>query len=43
MKVEPKQEYKAPKLIIYGNISQITKGNPSGPKNDHTGGKSKST
>jgi len=43
MKVEPKQEYRAPKLIVYGDLSQITKGNPKGPKNDHTGGSNKTT
>jgi len=24
MKVEPKHEYRAPKLIVYGDLSQIT-------------------
>lgn len=43
MKVEPKQEYRAPKLVVYGDLSQITNGSPTGSKNDHTGGKSKSS
>jgi len=43
MKVEPKQEYRAPKLVVYGDLSQITNAHPPpGPKNDHSGGKNKS-
>ena len=43
MKVEPKHEYREPKLIVYGDLSQITNAHPPpGPKNDHIGGNKKS-
>lgn len=38
MKVAPKQDYRTPKLLVYGNLSQMTKAMTSGPKNDHSGG-----
>lgn len=36
-----KQEYRPPKLSVYGDLADITKANASGPKNDHLGGKFK--
>lgn len=43
MKVAPKQEYSPPKLLVYGDLSQITKAHPPpGAKNDHAGGNIKS-
>jgi len=43
MKVGSKQEYRPPKLLVYGDLSQITKAHPPpGAKNDHIGGNTKS-
>lgn len=43
MKVAPKQEYRPPKLQVYGDLSQITQAHPPpGAKNDHSGGNAKS-
>lgn len=38
MKVVPKQEYRPPKLQVYGDLSHITKAMTTGSKNDHSGG-----
>lgn len=38
-----KQEYRPPKLCAYGDLTAITRAASSGSKNDHNGGKFKST
>jgi hypothetical protein len=36
-RVKPKQEYRPPKLHVYGDLTQMTKSHSSGQKSD-TGG-----
>ncbi len=36
-RVMPKQEYRPPKLHVYGDLAQMTRSKPSGRKSD-TGG-----
>ena len=40
----PKREYRAPKLHVYGDLSEMTKASTQNfAKNDHLGGKFKTT
>lgn len=39
--IKPKQEYRPPRLQMYGDLTQMTKAAASGSKNDHFGGKFK--
>jgi hypothetical protein len=41
--MKPKQEYRPPRLQVYGDLTQMTKAGPSGPKNDHGGGSIKTS
>jgi hypothetical protein len=44
LKTKPKREYRAPKLQVYGDLTQMTKAtNAMTKKNDHSGGKFKTT
>jgi hypothetical protein len=38
-----KKSYTTPRLIVYGNLASITHANPTGGKNDHTGGSVKTS
>ena len=41
--IKPKQEYRPPKLHIYGDLTEMTKAGARGGKNDHGGGDVKTT
>ena len=44
LEMKPKREYRAPKLHVYGNLTQMTKAtNAMTKKSDHSGGKLKTT
>ena len=42
-RMQPKQEYRPPKLHIYGNLTQMTKAQASGMKSDGGGPHVKTT
>ena len=41
--IKPKQEYRPPKLHIYGDLTEMTKAGARGGMNDHAGGNVKTT
>jgi hypothetical protein len=41
--MKPKQEYHPPRLYLYGDLTQMTRAGSKGTKNDHLGGKFKTT
>ncbi len=41
VQTKPKQEYRPPQLQMYGDLAKMTKALPSGSKNDHVGGATK--
>jgi hypothetical protein len=41
MKAVPKQDYRPPRFLVYGDLCQITKAQQKGAKNDHSGGNAK--